>query len=158
TVLLSVGRELLPVVRTVIIDHERVDGAGQRPPRTDLNLGQTRKSRSIGCHEFLRTGQARKRHRLAAAPPEIIAHAFVLASTVCEGVNVFQLDARHSSHSLPSVSTLSPFFSTRTIRPSPISTRSTSTPAFRAARSARVTSVSLNLAGPCPMTSPMRVH
>src|ERR1700730_7261976 len=41
------------------------------------------------------------------------------------------------------------------IRPSrPISTRSTSAPAFRTARSARVRSVSLNVAGPCPMTSP----
>src|SRR5262249_48784160 len=81
-VLLSVGRELLPVVRTVVIDHERVDGAGQSPAGTDLNIGQARKSRSIGCHEFLRPGQARKRHRLAAAPSEIIAHAFVLTTTV----------------------------------------------------------------------------
>jgi hypothetical protein len=95
-VLLSVGRELLPVIRTVIIDHKRIDGAGQRPTRTDLNMGQARKSRSIGCHEFLRTGQARKRHRLATAAPEIVAHAFVLTTAVREGVDVFQLDARHS--------------------------------------------------------------
>src|SRR5262249_25529533 len=65
--------------------------------------------------------------------------------------------AIHSSHSLRSVSTLSPFFSTKTIRPSRLtSTRSTSVPAFRAARSARVRSVSLNVAGPCPIASPMR--
>src|SRR5262245_4577234 len=156
-VLLSVGRELLPVIRTVVIDHERVDGAGQRPARTDFNMGQARKSGSIDCHEFLRTGQARKRHRLAATPPEIVAHAFVLTTAVREGVDVFQLDVRHLSHSLPSGDTSSPFLNTRTIRPSrPISTRSTSAPAFRAARSARVRSVSLNVAGPCPMTSPMR--
>src|SRR5262245_50289389 len=156
-VFLGVGRELLPVVRTVVIDHERVDGAGQRPAGTNLNTGQACKSCSIGCHEFLRTGPTGKGYRLAATTPEIVAHAFVLATAVREGVNVFQLDARHSSHSLRSVSTLSPFFSTRTIRPSrPTSTRSTSAPAFRAARSARVRSVSLNVAGPCPMASPMR--
>ena len=40
TVLLSVGRELLPVIRTVIIDHKRIDGAGQRPTRTDLKWGR----------------------------------------------------------------------------------------------------------------------
>ena len=39
-VLLSVGRKLLPVVRTVVVDRERVDGAGQRPAGTDLNMGQ----------------------------------------------------------------------------------------------------------------------
>src|SRR5262249_34465788 len=66
-VLLGFDCELLPVVRTVVIDHERVDGAGQRPAGTDLNMGHARKSRSVGCHEFLRTGEARKRHRLAAA-------------------------------------------------------------------------------------------
>src|SRR3974390_771059 len=74
-ILLSVGRELVPVVRAVVIDRERVNGAGQRPAGTDLNMRHARKSRSIGCHEFLRTGQARERHRLAATTPEIVAHA-----------------------------------------------------------------------------------
>src|SRR6516165_12399970 len=129
TVLLSVGRELLPVIRTVIIDHKRIDGAGQRPTRTDLNMGQARKSRSVGCHEFLGTGEARKRHRVAATAPEIVAHAFVLTTLVREGVDVFQLDARHSSHSFRSTSTSSPFLNTSTIRPSrAISTRTTSRP------------------------------
>src|SRR5262249_10876641 len=78
-----------------------------------------------------------------------VGHALVLAAAVCESVDVFQLDVRHLSHSLHSGNTSSPFFNTRTIRPSRlISTRSTSAPAFRAARSARVRSVSLNVAGP----------
>jgi hypothetical protein len=117
-ILLSVGREPLPLVGTIVIDHERIDGAGQRPAGTDLNMGHARKSRSVSCHEFLRTWQARERHRLAATTPEIVAHAFVSATAVREGVDVFQLDARHSSHSLRSVNTFSPSFSTRTIRPS----------------------------------------
>src|SRR5215469_13797347 len=89
-VLLSVDCELLPVVRTVVIDHERVDGAGQRPAGTDLDIGQARKSCSVSCHEFLGTGEARKRHRLAATPAEIVAHAFVLTTLVREGIDVFQ--------------------------------------------------------------------
>src|SRR6516225_2112254 len=153
-VLLSIDCELLPLVRTVVIDHERVDGPGQRPAGTDLNMGQVRKSRSVGCHEFLRTGEARKRHRLAATAPEIVAHAFVLTTLVREGVDVFQLDARHSSHSFRSTSTSSPFLNTSTIRPSrSISARSKSRPAFSTARSARVRSACLNVAFPCPMTS-----
>src|SRR6516162_2997404 len=153
-VLLSIDCELLPLVRTVVIDHERVDGPGQRPAGTDLNMGQARKSRSVGCHEFLGTGEARKRHRLAATAPEIVAHAFVLTTLVREGVDVFQLDARHSSHSFRSTSTSSPFLNTSTIRPSrAISTRTTSRPAFSTARSARVTSACLNVVLPCPMTS-----
>ena len=92
---------------------------------------------------------------LLAAAPEVVAHAPVLAIAVREAVNVFQSDPRHiSSHSLRSLMDgASPsFFNTSTIFPSlATSARATLTPAFIAALSARMRSISLKVQGPCPM-------
>ena len=84
--------------------YEMLEAAGRNNKdvyrlRNSIRKRRACRSRS-SSPRFLTNWQARQRDRLAAATPEIVPHARILPVAVHKGVDVFQLDARHSSQLL----------------------------------------------------------
>src|SRR6516162_3526881 len=87
------GELVLPLIRTVVVDHQRIDGAGQGSICADIRcVGLARERLRVGCHKLFRARQAGKRDRRLTATPKVIAHTSILALTVRETVYVPKLD------------------------------------------------------------------
>ena len=98
----GVGGEVLPLLGTVVVDGECVDGAGRGTACTDLLgvFGDGRERHGIGGHELFGAGETGKRDRPLTVATEVVANTAAFASVVCKGVDVFESDVRHAPSSV----------------------------------------------------------